>query len=72
MLNVLRSIADVIINIAEFLISFFVSFFELIKNIPQYLSFITNNLSSLPNIVIPFATASISLYIVFLILGRNN
>lgn len=72
MLNLLRSLLEIVTNVIEFVISFIVSLTTLLLNIPKYLSFLTNNITTLPNIVIPFATASISLYIVYLILGRNR
>lgn len=72
MINILRSLIDVATNLVEFVVSFFTSFANLLLNIPMYIAFIINNITSLPSILIPFATASISLYVVFLLLGRNN
>ena len=72
MLDLLRSFGDILTNIIGFVDSFFNSMFQLIINIPQYVSFISTNLFVLPSVVVPFVTLSVSLYIVFLILGRNS
>lgn len=72
MLNILKTILDIITNLLNFGLSFISSFLMLLVNIPSYINFITSNLLILPNLLIPFITASLSLYVIFLILGRNN
>lgn len=72
MINLLRSILEIIINLIEFVIQFIQSFIDLFLHIPQYISFIVNNLVTLPSLLIPFIMASISIYIIFLLLGRSR
>lgn len=72
MLSLLRSIVEIIINLVEFVIQFITSFIDFFTHLPQYLSFLFNNITTLPSLVIPFVTASISIYIILFLLGRST
>lgn len=72
MLNLLKGIIDMISNFVGFVTSIIESFVNLLINIPTYLLFVQTNMRVLPNIILPFVLGSLSIYIIFLILGRNN
>lgn len=72
MINMIKSLVDIITNLLTFIGSIIVSFTNLLLNIPKYILFIQTNLTILPNIIIPFVFGSLSIYIIFLILGRNS
>lgn len=72
MLNLLQSFIDILTTLVNFVINTITSFLILLTNLPSYTSFIINSINVLPNILIPFATISISLYVILFILGRNS
>lgn len=71
MLNLLAQIVNTIIAIASFIVHSLESFINLIVHLPSYVTFLTQSIAFLPALLIPFATASISIYIVLFIVGRN-
>lgn len=71
MISLLQSIVDTITSLVSFVIHTVTSLLNLIAHIPSYISFLTVSIGYLPSIVMPFAIASISLYVVFLILNRG-
>ena len=72
MLNALRSILDIITNLINLVINIFESLINLISNIPNYLNVVTGAIGWLPNVLMPFALASLSLYIVLFLLNRRS
>lgn len=71
MLNLLRSLLDIVVNLVNLVISTINSLINLFSQLPAYISFISANMTILPSIILPFALASISIYVIFLVLGRN-
>ena len=71
MLNLLSNIIDIITTLITFIFNTIMSFINLISNIPTYTTFLISSINVLPVVLIPFATVSISLYVVLLIMGRN-
>lgn len=71
MITLFTSIVDFIISIFSLIVHTIESFLNLILRLPTYLSFISVSISHLPTIIIPYAIASISVYVVFLILRRG-
>lgn len=47
-------------------------FLDLLKSIPTILTFLTAGISNLPDIVLPFATAAITISVVLFVVGRQN
>lgn len=45
---------------------------DFLRVLPTVISMLTSSISNLPDIVLPFATISITVAIVLLILGRSN
>lgn len=72
MLNVLRSFLDIVINLVNLVINIVESLINLISNIPNYLNVVTGAIGWLPNALMPFALASVSLYIVLFLLNRRS
>lgn len=71
MLNLLSQIVNTIIAIVSFFVHSIESFINLLLHLPSYVTFLTQAIGFLPALLIPFATASISIYIVLMIVGRN-
>lgn len=72
MLNILSQIADTISALITFLINTITSFVSFISYIPTYLTFITQSIALMPSILIPFATACISIYFLLFMVGRQS
>lgn len=73
MLNILRSIADVIKNFVDFFVHTIQSFINLLAAIPKFTAYIFNLVNSLvPDIFKPFILVAIIGGIILLILGRRK
>lgn len=72
MLNALRGIVEAISAGAQLIINIFTSLISFVIHIPQYALFVTNSLTILPNIVLPFAMASVSITIVLFLINRQR
>lgn len=70
MLGLLSGIWNTIVAIVQFLINMITSLVNLIAHIPAYVAMITSSLTVLPTLIIPFALAGVSLFVVLFILGR--
>lgn len=70
MFDLFSSFFNLFNSLVNFIISSVESLFTLISNIPVYLEFLVSGISYLPSIIIPFAVATISLYVVLFIIGR--
>lgn len=71
MLSVLRSMLDTLVSIVMFVVHTFTSLFHLISRIPQLLAVVTDSIGFLPNRIMPFATAGITIMIVLFVLNRK-
>ena len=72
MINLLKSIVDTIFALVQFLINTVESLLNLLAHLPNYISFLVTSINVLPSVIIPFALASISINVVYLILGRSR
>lgn len=70
MLSALRSMLETIIALVTFITHAITSLITLIAHIPAYTAFLVSSINVLPDIIIPFAIASVSLGAVLFILGR--
>ena len=70
MIDLLSSIVGTISSLVQLVISTITSFINLIVNIPTYVTFLTNSIGFLPDLVVPFALVTISLYVVLFLIGR--
>lgn len=78
MLNLLKTLGDLltafinnVINIFTFLYNTLISIFQFIIQIPTFTNFLSTGINSMPSILLPFFTASISLYVVLRIINRG-
>lgn len=71
MIGLLNSIITTITSLLNFLIMSVTSLVNLIIHIPTYISFLTTSIGFLPSIILPFAIATIMLYSVKFIIGRQ-
>lgn len=72
MIDLLRSIVDTISALIGFVINIVTSLINLLLHIPTYVDFLITSIGFLPTIILPFAVASISIYVVFLLLNRGQ
>lgn len=70
MIEILKSIVDTIVTVVTFFIHTIESLISFFLHIPQYSAFLISSVNVLPAVIIPFAIASISLYIMLLVIGR--
>lgn len=71
MLNILRSLLDIIVNLVNFVINTITSLINFIINIPNYVNVLTVAIGYMPTVLIPFAIASVSLYVVLFMIDRR-
>lgn len=71
MIGLLQSIVDIVTSLVNFLVNIITSFVNLLGHIPTYTAFLISSVSYLPTVILPFALASISIYVIFLILNRG-
>lgn len=71
MITLLKSIVTIISSLINFVIHAISSLINLFLHIPQYLAFITTSLDVLPDVIIPFALATVSIYAVFFVLNKQ-
>lgn len=70
MLDLLSSIANIIVSLMMLVENVFISLIDLISRIPTYLAFLTEGIALTPSMVQPFLLASISVYVIFLLIDR--
>lgn len=71
MIDSLRAVVDFLTSVVSFGYHTLTSIFNLISQIPTYVSFLSVSIGLLPTVLIPFAIASISLYGVLFLLNRE-
>lgn len=71
MLDLLSSIGEFIGSLGMFLALIIGSLFEFIANIPTYFNFVSVLLTSLPEFLLPYTVAGVSLTIVAMLISRK-
>lgn len=71
MINLLKAIVQTMASLLIFVSHAITSLIKLFIHLPEYMAFINTSFTVLPTIVIPFALASVALYAVFFVLGRQ-
>lgn len=71
MLDWLAAVGNMIVTVINLGIHMIESFIHLFTMIPTYVNFLISSINVLPVVLIPFITASISLYVILFVLGRN-
>lgn len=72
MIEILTSLLDIIVSLVTFVINTIMSLIALISTIPQQVAFLTSAINTLPNFVLPYATAFISINVILFIVGRKS
>lgn len=72
MINLLQSIVDAISALFQLIINAISSIVLIISYIPTYLTFLTSSIAYLPAVIIPFCLVTISLWIIYFVLGREH
>lgn len=70
MLSLLSSIANTIVSLVQLVISTIDSFVNLLLEFPTYITFLSTSIGFLPDLVVPFALATISIIVVLFMIGR--
>lgn len=72
MIDLLRSIVDSISALFGFVANTLLSLWNLFIHIPTYVDFLLTSIGFLPQMITPFAIASVSIYVIFLVLNRGK
>ena len=72
MIQLLQSIVDAISTIFELIISAVKSLVVLIGYIPSYLVYLRSFIQYLPAVFLPFFAITISLWLIYFVLGREH
>ena len=70
--NFFVSIASTIESLISLVFSLIQSLFDLIKMLPTMITITTSAIGFLPDMVMLFATLSITVSVIYLMVGRNN
>ena len=65
-------IYNLIVDIVGFITSLVTGLINVLKSIPQILTFITSAIGFLPSVLAVFARLTITISIIYLIVGRNS
>lgn len=71
MLDLLRTIVNSITSFFNLTVHTIYSLFYFLFKIPTYISFFIDSLDLLPAVIVPFAIASIYIYVMYFILSRE-
>lgn len=71
MLNILKSFATIIVSLVQLVVNIVTSLFAFIVNIPTYTAFLFSSFNVIPSVVLPFATASVLVYVMLFIVNRK-
>lgn len=67
-----QSLIDIIVSVFRLVWNLLGGLVDFIKVLPSVISMLTSSIANLPDIILPFATISITVAVVLLILGRSN
>lgn len=71
MIKLLKSIVDIVVTFVNLVINTFQALVNLITSSPEYISFTITSLNLLPEVLITFALASISIAIIYFLTNRQ-
>lgn len=71
MLAFLNSIVESITTVFSLILHFIGSFLTFFNQLPRSIAFLTTAIGLLPSVLIVFATAAVSVYVLLFILGRQ-
>lgn len=67
-----KLIYKLLVSIGEFFINLVQGLFDFFSFLPAVMTMLMSSVANLPDIVLPFATASITVAIIMLVVGRSN
>lgn len=70
MLDILNSVIITITSVITFLVHQIETLLSFLLHIPQYIVFVTTTVGFLPSLILPFAVASITIWVCLFLLGR--
>lgn len=71
MIDLLSSLVNTITSVIGYFISTIESFLTILGRIPAFINYISQAVSLLPGIFIPFILATLSITVILFIIGRN-
>lgn len=71
MIKLLQSLVDIVITFINLVINTFNALINLITSFPEYISFTVSSLNLLPEVLITFALATISISVIYFFINRN-
>lgn len=72
MINLLKTIVSAITAVFGFFIHFITSMLNFLTHVPVYVGVLGSLIANLPSVIIPFATASVSISVILWILNRRT
>ncbi len=70
--NFFTWIVDTVSSLVEFLWTLIKGLIQLISLIPTAVNLLTNSIGVLPSILVAFATATITISVIFILVGRES
>lgn len=70
-INGFNWLVDTFQSIINFVMQFFEGFISMFRMIPQIVSMVTGTVGYLPSVLAVFATLTVTISVLYLILGRN-
>ena len=70
--NAISSFFDTIVFVIEYFISIITSFIQFIIDLVLYLGFLVLSFTGIPSFIMPFLTISLTVSVLFLVLGRGR
>lgn len=69
-MGILNQIGTVIVSLVQIVINFLTGIFQMITIVPKALTMLTYSIAQLPPMLLVFATAFISISVVYLVIDR--
>lgn len=66
----IQSIIDFVAAVLSLLSSFVIGIYHLLQMLPGAMAMVTSSIAAMPTVLVAFATAMISISVVYLIIGR--
>lgn len=72
LINFFKSLFDVIASLIDLVISLVKGLVDFISSLPTFISLISASFGHIPSLILPFVTITLTLSIIFIILGRSK
>ena len=71
-ITAIKNIGLVFVSIGQFVVSLVTGTINLLQMIPQGISILTQSIGFLPQVFVMFATVSITVLVIYMIVGRSH